>query len=100
MKIKIKIDNINYGELAVKCMPLIRDNLSVDDGPVPKLLSGLTVLPPGMVRSMLNALPDEKKDELAAYLINKNKEQIITDITRYMQGQGIDVEISDLTVEE
>ena len=99
MEIKLKVNRINYGDLAAWCLPMVSDKLAGEEGTIPKLLSKLTSVPPGMVRGMLNALPEEKKNELAVYLINRNKDQILSGITRYLQQQGVDVEFGDLSVE-
>ena len=99
MDIKLKVNRINYGDLAAWCLPVVSDKLAGEEGSIPKLLSKLTAVPPGMVRGMLNALPEDTKNELAAYLINRNKEQILAGITNYLQQQGVDVAFGDLFVE-
>jgi hypothetical protein len=52
-----------------------------------------------MAKGMLNVLPDETKNEMVVYLINKNKQQILDGFARYMREQGIDIEIGDLSIE-
>ena len=98
MEVKLKVNSINYGELAAKFLPMLSDKLAKEEGVIPQLLSKLAALSPGMAKGALNALPDETKDELVAYLINKNKQQILNGIARYMVEQGIDVEIEDLSI--
>lgn len=99
MELKLKVNHINYGDLAAWCLPMLSDKLAKEDGAIPNLLSKVAALSPGMAKGMLNALPEETKNELAVYLVNRNKEQILEGITRYLQQQGVDVEFGDLSVE-
>lgn len=100
MEIKIKIDNIDYADLAVALMPLIRGKLQEKPGAVAKILASLTTLPEGLIRKTLGALPQENKDEMAAMLINENQEKLIAMIQDYAKENGVALKISDLHVEE
>ena len=99
MELKLKVNRINYGNLAEKFLPMLSDKLAQEEGAIPRLLSKLAELSPGMAKGMLNVLPDETKDEMVVYLINKNKQQILNGFARYMKEQGIDIEIGDLSIE-
>ena len=99
MELKLKVNRINYGNLAEKFLPMLSDKLAKEEGAIPRLLSKLAALSPGMAKGMLNVLPDETKDEMVVYLINKNKQQILNGFARYMKEQGIDIEIGDLSIE-
>jgi hypothetical protein len=99
MELKLKVKRINYGNLAEKFLPLLSDKLAKEEGAIPRLLSKLAALSPGMAKGMLNVLPDETKNEMVVYLINKNKQQILDGFARYMKEQGIDIEIGDLSIE-
>jgi hypothetical protein len=99
MELKLKVNRINYGNLAEKFLPMLSDKLAKEEGAIPRLLSKLAALSPGMAKGMLNVLPDETKNEMVVYLINKNKQQILDGFARYMREQGIDIEIGDLSIE-
>ena len=99
MELKLKVNRINYGNLAEKFLPMLSDKLAKEEGAIPRLLSKLAALSPGMAKGMLNVLPDETKDEMVVYLIKKNKQQILNGFARYMKEQGIDIEIGDLSIE-
>ena len=99
MELKLKVNRINYGNLAEKFLPMLSDKLAKEEGAIPRLLSKLAELSPGMAKGMLNVLPDETKDEMVVYLINKNKQQILNGFARYMKEQGIDIEIGYLSIE-
>ena len=52
-----------------------------------------------MAAAMLDKLPQETKDEVAALLINKNKERLIEKAEEYAAKNDITLKISDLIVE-
>ena len=52
-----------------------------------------------MADAMLDKLPQETKDEVAALLINKNKERLIEKAEEYAAKNDITLKISDLIVE-
>lgn len=99
MEIKIVMDNINYGDVISKCLPLLRDKFKDKEGAVPKIISGIEKLPPSLSKTMIDALPKETKDELAAFMINKNKERIISAIEQYAEKNGVELKIDDIIVE-
>lgn len=78
---------------------MISDKLAKADGVIPNLLSKVAAKLSGVARGVLNALPEEKKNELAVYLLNRNKEQILSSMTHSLQQQGVDVEFGELFVE-
>lgn len=98
MEIKIKIDEISYGDLAVKFLPLIGEKLQEKEGTASKILVGLAKLPPSIAKTTLDALPESTKDEIVLLLLNKNKDRIISSVTDYCRKNELPVTISDLTV--
>ena len=99
MEIRLKLDNIDYGELAVKMLPLVGDKLKESDNTVAKLLSGVAKMPPSIIKTTVNALPQETKDEVVALLINKNKNKIKRLFMDFANTKGIDFDILDIEVD-
>ncbi|MBR4027152.1 MAG: hypothetical protein IKJ01_06295 [Lachnospiraceae bacterium] len=99
MEIRLKLDNIDYGELAVKMLPLVGDKLKESDNTVAKLLSGVAKMPPSIIKTTVNALPQETKDEVVALLINKNKDKIKRLFMDFANTKGIDFDILDIEVD-
>ena len=99
MEIRIIVDEINYSDVVAKCLPLVRDKLKGKEGTLPKVVSRLANLPPSMAAAMLEALPQETKDEIAALLINKNKDRLIAKAEEYAAKNDITLKISDLIVD-
>ncbi len=99
MEIRIIVDEINYSDIVEKCLPLVRDKLKEKEGTLPKVVLGVANLPPSMAAAMLDKLPQETKDEVAALLINKNKDKLIEKAEEYASKNDIALKISDLIVE-
>lgn len=100
MEIRIVVDEINYSDIVSKCLPLVRDKFKEKEGTLSKVISGLANLPPSMAAAMLEQLPQETKDEVAAMLINKNKDKLIEKAEEYAAKNDITLKISDLIVEK
>lgn len=97
MELKLKLDNIDYGKLAVKLLPLVAPiNLEGSTDMAGKLLNGVAKMPPVLIESTINALPQETKDELAALLINKNKERMKDTFISFAEAKGIGFDIVDI----
>ena len=93
MEIKLKVDHIDYGSLAVSLLPLIGDKLKEHEKPAVRLLSGVAKMPPAVIRGTIDRLPQETKDELVALLINHNEARLKAAITSFAQNQGISLEM-------
>ncbi len=100
MKFTLEIGQIDYAAVAEKLLPLVRDKLQTMDGPMAKMLSGIASLPAPVVRGTINALPESTKNQMVSYLINHNKDKIISAAQSSAEKQGIDLTIDGITVEE
>lgn len=96
MEIKLKLEDIDYGDLAVKLLPLISDKLKENDNMAAKLLCGIAKMPPAIIRTTVNSLPQETKDEVAVLLINNNEEKIRKLFIQFAQNNGIALDITDI----
>lgn len=99
LEIRLVIGSIDYGGLVVKVLPLVRDKLAGAIGPAAQLLSKLSGAMPTQIQGMLAFLPQSIKDEAVAYLLNQNRERIISLFSAAAQKHGVEFNISDLTVE-
>ena len=93
MEIKIVIDEINYGDLAEKFLPYLAQKDLLGGA-----LGGISKMPSRLTRSLVDALPKEKKDELAVMLLEKNKSRILDKAERLAREQDVEVHFSDLIV--
>lgn len=63
------------------------------------MLAALLKLPGVLLYGALAKIPQNKKDEAVAYLINTNKDKIITKSEDTMANQNIYIRLGDLKVE-
>lgn len=99
LEIRLAVGSIDYGGLIVKILPLVRDKLAGAVGGPAQILSKLSGATPAQIQGMLAFLPQAVKDEAAAYLLNQNRERIISMFSAAAQKHGVGCTISDLTVE-
>ena len=99
MEIKLKVEDIDYASLIEKLLPLVENKLQEEDGVVEKLLLGLTKIPSYLIKASINAFPQETKDDMVAYLVNKNSEDIEEILMDSLKQKGITMKISNMRVE-
>lgn len=96
LELSVAVSNVNYGTLAVKYLPVVRDSMSIREHP---LIGTLVKLPDRFLLSALSKIPQDKKDEAIASLINKNKMTIMRKIEELLANQCVHIRLSDLVVE-
>ncbi len=74
VKLEIEIRDADYDSLIDRFLPMLLDRLRQSGSPVARLVSG--GLPEPMIKSVLKKLPKNTKDQLAADLVNANKDQL------------------------
>lgn len=98
VEISLKINEINYDSIIEKAIPLLKEKAQTDNSAILKMVSGILNMPGDIPKKMLNALPQETKNELVAYLINNNKNKVIGWLQDTLVNKGFEIEIDDLTV--
>lgn len=63
------------------------------------MLAALLKLPSMLLYGALNRIPQNKKDEAVAYLINKNKDRIVAKLEDMIANQDIHIRLADLKAE-
>lgn len=99
MELSIAVSNLNYASLAAKYLPMVRNSFIVDENPATAILTALLILPGMLLYGALAKIPQDKKDETVAYLVNKNKDKIIAKIEDMLVKQDIHIHLADLKVE-
>ena len=95
----VGISNLNYAALAAKYLPFVRDGLIIGENPAMEMLHAVLKLPGMLLYGALAKIPQDKKDEAVAYLVNKNKDKIIAKIEDMLVKQDIHIRLADLKVE-
>lgn len=100
MKITLNINNIDYESIIDKSVPLLKEKEQADNNILLKTISGILSMPGDIPKKMLNALPQETKDELVVYLINSNKVKIAELLQNILANKGIELRIDDIEIEK
>ena len=98
MEIRLKVEDIDYASLIEKLLPLVANKLQEEDGVVEKLLYGLTKVPSYLIKATVNAFPQETKDDMIAYLVNKNSENIEEILMDSLKQKVITMKISSMKI--
>lgn len=99
MKLKIVIEEINYGDAAVKILQMVGSTLPKKDDIVPVALSAITQLPQKLIYDICDAIPTEQKNGIAAAVVRQYKPNILLAINRLSAENGLGVCLSDLTLD-
>lgn len=100
MKLTLHIEDINYEAVMEQAIPVLKEKVKNDDNVLLKTLSGILSMPGNIPCKMLNALPQDVKDELVVYFINNNEAKIIAWIQGALANKGLDLEIAAIDIEK
>ncbi|MGM9618693.1 MAG: hypothetical protein ACI3W8_02475 [Oscillospiraceae bacterium] len=87
LKLELELSDIDYEALAERLLPLLGDKLP---------LGGASS---AMAKAALSALPQQRKDRMAAELINGNAGSIAGAIQRAAAQNGVNCRVSGLRAE-
>ena len=99
IEIKLNVHEIHYGEILAALMPMIleksQNHAEVNSGLL-RLLQGARLLPPSALQAMVDALPEEKKEELVVGLLTVYQEQIAQELTQKAAEEHLSLRISGI----
>ena len=98
IELRIRIDDIDYGDLAQQALPAVLKKLSEShgDSKALQILQGLGGLPSGAVRMMLKALPQSSKDAIALAFIQSYKEELARKINSFAESKDVHLNVKDI----
>ena len=95
MKLWIKLEDIDYGDAAVKLLPLLTDA----PGPLGSQIAPLAGLSEAEIRSALARIPEEEKGQMLAGLATQCKDILLSTVNRKLSSRKVGVTLTDLAVE-
>lgn len=98
MEFVIKIKDIQYGDVIETFLPFVKEKLKNDDSVMGRSLYAIACLPTSLMRTAIDALPQETKDEFVVYLFNRNRDRIAEVAEDFMKSKGISMQIEDVLV--
>ncbi len=94
-RLTIDIDELNYAQAIRAILPFVKK----EDIPLPEMVLSAAESP-GVLENFLKFIPQEKQDELILKTFDKNKVRIIAKAHRTAAKYGVDMKISDVSLEE
>lgn len=102
LELKILIDDIDYNSVSELLVPLLAEKLEKDGkgGILGGVLAGNPEMAVSMARTLLNAMPQEKKDELVVQLITKNREKLLQKGRELAARNGVRLQLCDVAAKK
>ena len=102
IELKILVDDIDYNSLTELLVPLLAEKLEKDGkgGILGGVLSGNRGMAVSMARTLLNTMPQAKKDELVVQLINKNRDKLLQKGRALTAKNGVRLQLCDVAAKK
>ena len=102
IELKILVDDIDYNSLTELLGPLLAEKLEKDGkgGILGGVLSGNRNMAVSMARTLLNTMPQAKKDELVVQLINKNRDKLLQKGRALAAKNGVRLQLCDVAAKK
>lgn len=98
IRMTVELDDVDFDTLIDQYLPLIGDQLRASGNPVGMLLSnGMSA---GMAKGILRTLSQDKKEQLAADLVNGNSAKICSAIESAAAQKGIQIKAKKLEAQQ
>ena len=95
MKLQIELSEIDYEALLTRFLPQVAEQMRTSGNPLSAALS----MPPALWKSVLRNLPQSRKDQMAAELLNANQKTLIELLEKLVREQGISAKIEKIQAE-
>ena len=100
MRLSIKLDEINYGDVAVKAMPFLRKAAQTQNNAVGKTIAAISQLPDNLIYNIFDAIPMEQNNEIVAAFAMENKEKFLAAVNKMSRDYKIGVMLSNYTMNQ
>ena len=100
LELKILIDDIDYNSVTELLVPLLAEKLEKDGkgGILGNVLAGNTNMAVSMARTLLNTMPQEKKDELV--VVTKNRDKLLQKGGELAAKNGVRLRLCDIAAKK
>lgn len=98
MKVTIEIQEINYGDVAVKMMPLMARTAQNQNSAIEKTMVAVSQLPDRLFYDIFDLIPLEQKNDIVAAFAMEYKDKILSVANKKSKEHGIGVTLSDYSI--
>lgn len=100
MKLTININEINYGDVAVKVMPVLAQSAGSLHGAVGKTVTAIANLPENLIRDIFDAIPDNEKNEIIAAYAMEYKDRILTMLNNLSMHYNLGLKLAECLIDQ
>ena len=100
IELKILLDEVDYRSLSEVLIPALAESMAKDGGVLGGMLSQNKELAASMARTVLDKMPQEKKDELVVQLLTKNRDKLLETGHTAAAKNGIRLQICDVSAKK
>lgn len=94
MKLKIKMKEINCGDIAVKALPML-ERVTQHSGLVGEVMAAFSSLPGELIHDIFDAIPQEKKNRIIVLLAMEYREMLLNIINHLLEKNQIGITLDD-----
>ena len=100
MKLTIKMDAINYGDVAVKLMPLLAQSAGSFRGAAGKTVSAIANLPDNLIRDIFDAIPENEKNGIIAAYAMEYSNRILAKINDFSMYHNLGLKLAECSIDQ
>lgn len=102
LELKILIDDIDYNSVSELLVPLLAEKLEKDGkgGILGGVLAGNPEIAVSMARTLLSAMPQQKKDELVVQMVTKNRDKLLQKGRELAARHGVQLQLCDVAAKK
>ena len=98
MELRIQLDRISCGDVALKLLPILCEKTSSNDNATAKLVAAVAQLPPSFVRDFFDLIPQEKTNEIVSAFISENEDRILASVNRLTREHNLGITLRHLSI--
>ena len=97
LKLTVNVEDLDYDALVDQFLPQLIDNFSRQNPTLGRLLSGGSAIAASVVKGIVSRMPQEKKEAMAAELLEKNSAALTGKLEGLLLENGIKVRVTGFT---
>ncbi len=99
IEVTILVDNLDYESIADYLVPALAEKMQKEGkgGILGNVFANNADMATSMARTILDKMPQDKKDELVVQLLNKNRDKLLKKATSIAAKKNVGVQICDVS---
>lgn len=96
MKLTVNIQSLDYGDVAMLALPVLREKLPAEDTAITRILGAVTRLPEDIIRQVFQAMSAEDKNTIVSMLVEEHKDKLLTAFSTFLQAHQLAKQLTDI----